>query len=73
MAFWLEEDSDISSLDGNYDVTRARYGADTVADIASLPRPNGQNQGSSCMVLEDGSFYKLGTNPSAGINGWVKL
>ena len=73
MGVWIEGRESIS--DGNR--TRGggeiiRYGADTDADIASLPGPNGQNQGSSCFTLT-GNLYKLGTNPAAGTNGWVKI
>jgi len=73
MAFWIEGRESIAD---NNRTRRGgeiiRYGADTETDIASLPGPNGQNQGSSCFTLT-GSLYKLGTNPSAGVNGWVKL
>jgi len=73
MAFWIEgreSISDINRTRGGGEIIR--YGANTDDDIASLPGPNGQNQGSSCLTLT-GNFYKLGTDPAAGINGWVRL
>jgi len=73
MAIWLEGQESIADdhrkLGGG---AMTRYGADTDADVALLPLPNGQNQGSSCLTLT-GSFYKLGNDPAAGINGWVKI
>ena len=75
MAFWIEGRDNIRSdnnrIGGNGEIIR--YCADTVADVSLLPRPNGQNQGSSCLVLEDKSFYKLGANTAVGVNGWVKI
>jgi len=78
MAYWIENIETITRFGG--DDNRGRggyspvsYGADNLSDIASLPTYSGQNAGSSVLVLEDGSFHKLGTIPSRGINGWVKL
>ena len=77
MAFWAEDDFS-DDINGIFE-ERAKnaeaavsYGADDDSDIASLPRYNGKNQGSSCLTLT-GNLYKLGTNPAAGINGWRKL
>ena len=50
-----------------------RYQADYVTDINKLPRPNGENEGSSVIVLENSSVHLLGTDASVGINGWVEL
>ena len=73
MAIWLEGQESITDnhrkLGGG---AMTRYGADADVDIALLPLPNGQNQGSTCFTLT-GSLYKLGTNPAVGVNGWVKL
>ena len=38
------------------------YQADTVADIAKLPPPDGRNDGSSCFVLATSQVYMLGTD-----------
>jgi len=77
MAFWIEEDFS-DDVNGIFEI-RAKnaempvhYGADTDGDISSLPLFNGKNQGSSCFT-NTGNFYKLGTNPSVGINGWVRI
>ena len=74
MAFWITNRRDIS------DDNRTRgggeiisYEADTMADLNSLPMPNGQNQGSSCFILQNSTVHKLGTIPTAGINGWVQI
>jgi len=73
MAVWIEDQKSIADknrkLRGG---AMTRYGADTVDDISTLPGPNGQNQGSSVVCLEDGGTYILGTDPAAGTNGWVK-
>ena len=74
MGWWKEGPetvlSDNNRTDGHG--VMERYGADTDADIASLPRFDGRNQGSTCLALT-GNLYKLGTNPAVGVNGWVKL
>jgi len=74
MAYWIEDRKSIA--DGNRDRGSGEiisYGADTQADIASLPAPNGQNQGSTCFVLADSTVHKLGTNPAVGVNGWKQI
>jgi hypothetical protein len=74
MAFWKRENEDIEDenrKDGHGRMVS--YGADTQNDIHSLPRFDGQNQGSSCLVLGDKSYWVLGTDPAAGINGWVNI
>jgi len=77
MAFWIEDDfsDDVSGIfeerAKNAEMA-VKYAADSFADIATLPTYNGKNQGSSCLTL-DGRFFKLGTNPSAGVNGWREL
>jgi hypothetical protein len=78
MAFWIEDDfsDDVNGIFYERAINAeapVRYGADSLSDIATLPAYNGKNQGSSVMVLEDGSFHKLGTIPSRGINGWVRI
>jgi hypothetical protein len=77
MAFWIEEDfsddvNDIFKVRAMNAEMAVPYAADDDSDIYSLPRYNGKNQGSSCLTLT-GNFYKLGTNPAVGINGWRKL
>jgi len=80
MAFWIKGHDDIK--DNNRKNGHGRmvsYGADTEADIALLPQFDGQNQGSTCLVLKSGLIsgkpmkFELGTDPSTGINGWVRL
>lgn len=74
MAFWIERTEPVSRFRGDEDKGGAvSYGADSLSDIATLPTCNGHNQGSSVLVLEDGSFHKLGTIPSRGINGWIRI
>jgi len=69
--FWIEDVRtvvDANRTDGVGE--RIIYGADSESDIASLPGPNGRNQGSICFTLQDGKRFRLGTDPSYGINGW---
>ena len=49
------------------------YQADRLTDLQKLPWPDGTNDGSSCIVLEDSSLHKLGTDPSVGVHGWSRL
>ena len=74
MAIWIEDRKDSADSNGNRGSrTMISYGADSVADLSSLPPPNGSNEGSSCFVLENSSIHILGSNPSVGVNGWRQI
>ena len=48
------------------------YGCDSAADINNLPPPDGKNMSSTALVL-DGTYYELGSDINAGINGWRQM
>jgi len=64
MGIWVIDNEDIADdnrVNGHGRITH--YGADKREDIALLPEFDGQNQGSTCRVLEDNSFWMLGSTP----------
>jgi len=74
MAHWITDRKSGSDANGNRGSREMiSYEADEVSDVSNLPPPNGSNEGSSCLVLATGNVYKLGSNPSVGINGWRQI
>jgi hypothetical protein len=74
MAYWVKdrkEIKDTNRTDGNG--VMETFECDETQDVSMLPRFNGNNQGSSVLILETGTLYILGTKSGVGINGWRQI